>query len=387
MRKLTADYIFTAIDKQPLQNACINLDDNGTVISVSDTPDADAEYFQGAICPGFVNVHCHTELAFAEGKIPQHTGIDLFIEELEKLKKSISREEKEAAIATLIRNMSEEGIVATGDIMNTTLSIPAKKKSAINFYNFIEVFGSQSNFAQKAWSQALELEMQSPAPKNIIPHAPYSLSKTLFQKIRDYQKAGTTLSMHFMESEGEAELFLTKKGPLAERFASWGFELPNTVSGGKRPLESILDFLKTTRRMLLIHNTFISREDISLIRENFDHAYFGLCPNANLYIEGHLPPVELLREEKVNICVGTDSPASNHSISILDELKTLQKHFHIPAGELIRWATITGAKALGMDKELGSIEKGKKPGLVWLKNFEAAKEFSLQNAEAKLICK
>jgi cytosine/adenosine deaminase-related metal-dependent hydrolase len=70
--------------------------------------------------------------------------------------------------------------------------------------------------------------------------------------------------------------------------------------------------------------------------------------------------------------IGTDSYASNWSLSVLDELKTIQQHHpEIPLEEMLGWATLNGARALQMDKHLGSFEKGKKPGVVLIKDFNA----------------
>ena len=92
-----------------------------------------------------------------------------------------------------------------------------------------------------------------------------------------------------------------------------------------------------------------------------------MCPNANLYIENRLPEVLIENRENIEICIGTDSLASNYSLSILEEMKTLQKHFpSISLGELIKWASLNGAKALGIEDKYGSFEVGKKPGVVWI---------------------
>src|SRR5690606_15041094 len=95
-----------------------------------------------------------------------------------------------------------------------------------------------------------------------------------------------------------------------------------------------------------------------------------LCPNANLYIENILPKVQLFADHKYNIALGTDSLASNNTLSILDELKTIHRAYRdLSLLETLQWATINGAKALGMEKHIGSLEVGKQPGLVLLKNI------------------
>src|SRR6185437_3156496 len=98
---------------------------------------------------------------------------------------------------------------------------------------------------------------------------------------------------------------------------------------------------------------------------------FCLCPNANLYIENALPPVRLFLNNNCNIVLGTDSLASNHQLDILAEIKTIAKKFpEIKTETLLKWATINGAKALQMENEFGSFDKGKKPGVVLIENTE-----------------
>jgi hypothetical protein len=104
----------------------------------------------------------------------------------------------------------------------------------------------------------------------------------------------------------------------------------------------------------------------------------------NQYIEQTMPPVELLRSQKANIVIGTDSYASNWSLSVLDELKTIQHHHpEIQLSEMLSWATINGAQALQMDKHLGSFELGKKPGVVLINEVDAFN--SLKNARSQRI--
>ncbi len=365
MRRITANYIYTGVSK-PIKNGVVGIDDKGVILEVSAQRNGDEEVFDGIICPGFVNVHCHTELSFAKGKIEKHIGIDAFISSLEELKRSVSLEEKQKAIKSAIAEMQKNGIVAVGDIMNADISIDAKDKSEIEFYDFIEVFGSQAKDAERIWYKALALAEQVNGSKNIVPHAPYSLSRTLFQKVRDCQKEDSTISIHHMESKAEAEYFLKGTGSIAERFKKWGLELPPFIPTYQRPLASIGSFLAQSDRILLIHNTFIEKEDIEFAKANFKNTYYGLCPNANLYIENKLPDVKALQKLNIDICLGTDSFASNNSLNILDEMRTIKNNFDVNLEELIKWATINGAKALGMDKIFGSIEVGKKPGLLLL---------------------
>jgi cytosine/adenosine deaminase-related metal-dependent hydrolase len=123
--------------------------------------------------------------------------------------------------------------------------------------------------------------------------------------------------------------------------------------------------------VILVHNTFTKQEDIDYVRNADQLTSFCICINANRYIEDALPPVEMLQRNNCNIVLGTDSLASNWSLSILDEMRSIEKYFPaITVESMLQWATINGSRALMMDKELGSFEKGKKPGVNIIEDLE-----------------
>ena len=150
----------------------------------------------------------------------------------------------------------------------------------------------------------------------------------------------------------------------------------------KSSLQSYYPKLEKAKEVILVHNTFTKEDDI-VFANNKKGVNWCVCINANQYIEHAVPPIELLRKNNSSIVVGTDSLASNHSLSILDELKSIAQHFPaIPLNELLQWATINGARALQMDDVLGSFEKGKKPAVLLLENIL---EGNISNASVKKI--
>jgi imidazolonepropionase-like amidohydrolase len=99
-----------------------------------------------------------------------------------------------------------------------------------------------------------------------------------------------------------------------------------------------------------------------------------------------MPPIELLRANNAEIVIGTDSYASNWSLNILDELKTIQKQFpSIPLSEMLGWATMNGARALQMEKSLGSFEKGKKPGIVLIEGISTNGQIQNTSISKRII--
>ena len=180
------------------------------------------------------------------------------------------------------------------------------------------------------------------------------------------------------------EFFETKTGPFLGMYERTKVALDFFEPTGKTSLQSVLPVFKKAHHGILVHNSFTSAEDIQAVHGNMNNAFWCLCPNANQYIEQTMPPIELLRNNNATIVVGTDSYASNWSLNILDELKTIQLHHAaIPLAEMLQWATINGARALQMDKHLGSFDKGKKPGVVLIENADDLG--SLKNATSRRI--
>ena len=175
------------------------------------------------------------------------------------------------------------------------------------------------------------------------------------------------LSIHNQETASENELFGSGTGALADMMQKAGVDI-DSKRRAKNSLLFTLGALIESKKILLVHNTYTSKEDIELIKhyslaDELD-VTLCLCPRANLYIENRLPDILMFIKEGMKLTLGTDSYASNRSLSILEEMKAISKQFpEIPFEALLLWATKNGAEFLGMDKELGTIEKGKKPGL------------------------
>ena len=206
------------------------------------------------------------------------------------------------------------------------------------------------------------------AKNNFVPHAPYSVSVLLFRFIGE--EPDKIISIHNQESAEENLMFREKRGKIIEFFSLMGMDFSNWKASGKSSLQTVLNYFPKKNNVLLVHNTFTDAEDIKFAEAYSKNIYWVTCPNANLYIENKLPNYNLFIAAEAKITIGTDSLASNYSLSILDELKTISQKFpEINLEMLLQWATLNGAKALGLQNELGSFEKGKKPGVLLLENI------------------
>lgn len=368
MRFLTADTIYP-ISSAPLSGKVLVVGSDGSISAIIDAGTIDSgkvEHYEGFICPGFVNTHCHLELSYMKGTIDPGGGLHHFIKEVEKLKKPAD-EAIAGATADADQEMHRKGIVAVGDICNTSHTFKLKERSPLYYHNFLEVYAFDPARAQAAFDKGLQLRQLLPAggPCAIVPHAPYSVSAGLLELIAQYAlKHNSILSMHNQETPDEDRFFLEKKGSILERLQYFGIDTSRWEAPGTTSLRYVLPRLPAANKLLLVHNTFTPQADVHFAQGHHKNLYWCLCPNANLFIEECLPDIDMLRKNNCRITLGTDSYASNRSLNILDEIRTIQKQYPaLPLEELLKWATWNGAEFLQIQAQFGSIEINKRPGL------------------------
>jgi cytosine/adenosine deaminase-related metal-dependent hydrolase len=181
------------------------------------------------------------------------------------------------------------------------------------------------------------------------------------------------ICIHNQESREEDKYYLRKEGGVQDLLHTLGIDDSLFTPSGHSSLQTYLEWLSPTHPFIFVHNTYTSREDVQYAHKRLKQAYWCFCPNANLYIENTLPDIDMFISEGARICIGTDSLASNHSLSILSELQSIKKHYlHISWEILLQWATSTGAQALGMQGIIGNIEPGKKPGMLHITSLDNA---------------
>jgi len=385
-QKFQATQIFNGTELLEDQLVLITQKD-GTIEAIVGIEDAgdEVQNFEGIITPGFINAHCHLELSHMKGMIPTHTGLQEFVKQIVALRQ-VEPEAIQEAIVSAEAEMMANGIVAVGDISNTLDTLNQKAKHHLAYYSFVELYDLDPTRAADKILAGLEIQEQfqeNCVRASLVPHAPYSVTNDLWDLLSAHFGIHT-ISIHNQETPDENEFFKTKSGSFLGMYERTKVNLDFFKATGLSSLQSILPIFKKAHHGILVHNSFTSAEDIQAVHAAMDNAFWCLCPNANQYIEQTIPPVELLRSEKANIVIGTDSYASNWSLSVLDELKTIHQHHPvIPLEEMLQWATINGARALQMDKHLGSFEKGKKPGLVLIKGIDVVN--GLLNASSQRI--
>lgn len=345
MRRISAQYLFTEAGK-PLKRGVVSVDDQGTVTGVEDTDgdlgeSAGTEFYNGIVIPGLINCHAHLELSHMRGLIPAGGGLNAFVSAVRDTRAATPETVIEAALRT-DREMYESGVQACADISNNSLTASVKRESYISYFNLIEVFGSDPQVAGGRMSGALQVaeEMRAAGlPAQITPHSLYAVSESLSDLIREQISPDSVISIHFLESDDERKM---TRGHAA----------------------AALELARAASHLLLVHDTVITRDEAYSVA-SAGNTWFCLCPSSNIYISGMVPPAAMLRAVTDRIVVGTDSLASSGHLSMITELRLLHEAAPgLPLEEIVRWGTANGARALKMDDTLGSIEPGKRPGLL-----------------------
>jgi len=382
MRKIAAQYLFP-LTSPPILRGYLSLSTDGTILEIGKLEEEveSTEFYNGILCPGFVNSHCHLELSHLKGSFEQETGMAGFIRQINQMRNNSDPVERQAVMEREMQQMYESGVSAMADISNGDESFGIKSLSKIYTRTFLEVFGTDSKDVSLIMQRVRDLASRAreygiQASPN--PHACYSMSPELLKEsIADALKQGF-LSIHSQESMEEEEFIMKGTGPLADEYRSRG--LSALPARGISPLHYFLQVLKSVEgvdqskireQILLVHNTFASAESIDDAIESIENLYWAICPLSNLFIHNALPDLNLLRKKGANITIGTDSLSSNTVLSMIEEIKVIQKYFpDIPLEEILRWSSLNGARFLKLDDKLGSLEVGKMPGIVLVENID-----------------
>lgn len=371
-----------------IKNAIITTDTSGKILQIQENAtsiEGDVQKIEGAVTPGHINTHCHLELSHMKGKVDTGTQLLPFLKAVVSFR-DIDQQQIYQAIETADDEMYQNGIVAVGDISNKADTAATKGKSHIRYYTFVEMFDFlQDGLAHKTFDQYMEVYEAHSGFKSVAPHAPYTVSRSLFKKINGVNHPGSTVSIHNQETPHENALFLNGNGGFMDFFTGFGFDMSAFQPTGTTAIHYALENMRHDTRILLVHNTTSTKEDIDAAHAVNQDVFWASCPNANLYIENRLPDYAQFLSTGAKMTLGTDSLTSNWQLSIAEEMFTVAKYCsYISVTELVTWATSNGARALGFN-DLGLIAVGKMPGLVQMDICEINGQLKIASGNSRRI--
>ena len=336
---------------------------------------ATVEEFPGCVLfPGMVNAHTHLELThFPAWKVRKsldyapRTYVDWVIQVI-KLRRGLSREEVEHSIAEGARISLEAGTTTLGEILTDFSILPRYQELMLCGRVFLEAIGQAPEFCLDrsfALQQALDTFDDGLLCPGVSPHAPHTLSEQFMREIVQLA-AGRDLPLmiHLAESPEEVDFCFDTTGRIADTlypFAGWEPYLPSPRHMSPVALLDSLGVL--TPRTTVVHAVHVTPADISCLRER--GVAIVLCPRSNDRLAVGKAPLMLLKGSGIPLALGTDSLASNDSLSVWDELRFLYERFPrlFSPEELLTIATLGGARALHLQEQAGSLERGKMANL------------------------
>ena len=370
---LAARYI-VPVDGPVIEDGAVTIE-RGRIISVGPAGEAaapDADFGQSVICPGFINAHTHLELTDLAGRVEPGDSFVDWLYGLVSLRRQSPPSEAQvrAAVREGVSQSLAAGVTRVGDITTSaTLTRKVLVRSRLSGVSFGEVIAI--GLLRGELSQRLDRALAGPNETSswrwgVSPHAPYTVEPEAMRACATCAaERGRPLSIHLAESPDEAAFTGSRGGAFPAYLRKLGVWDDGIVSAGCSPVELAAGAGLLTDRTVIAHGNYVSVDDVAiLVRSGASVAY---CPRTHAAF-GHAPhPFRAMLAAGVNVCVGTDSLASNPSLSVLDELRFLRRHHpDVPPEMLLAMGTLRGAAALGLADECGSLTPGKAADLVVL---------------------
>jgi cytosine/adenosine deaminase-related metal-dependent hydrolase len=360
------------ISDTPIPRGVVGID-GGRIVQVG--VDAEGEVVdlgRVAILPSLVNAHTHLELSFLHGRIPRGEHFVQWVSALIAARRDYPDPADErilGAVRNAIVDIRNSGTGLIGEVSNTLVTVPLLREAGLPAQVFYELLGFNAPDPEARVSQARAQARASAAGRDVrialAPHAPYSVSPALFAAIRaDVDAHAPAVStVHLGESPEEVEFLRRGSGPfraLLENVGAWNEEWR---APGTSPVAYLSDLGFLDRSVLAVHGVQFEGEDLSTL------AALGMtivsCPRSNGHVGVGAPPIEAFYAMDVDVAFGTDSLASAPDLNLFAELAAARRLApRVPARRLIESATRVGARALGFDAELGTIERGKRASLI-----------------------
>ncbi|MBN2375707.1 MAG: amidohydrolase family protein [Sedimentisphaerales bacterium] len=338
------------------------------------------------VLPGLINAHTHLELSGLREQVAYEGDFVDWVDRLGQARrqgKKLGQWDLEEVVQQACVESLRSGVTTVGDVCfgHRVWQMLAQQK--IRKVCFAEVFGlgddldEQRDYLNKCIEQTQPDELLT---LGLSPHAPYSAQSGVYRLAAQLgREHGLALTTHLAETMEEIEFLVSGEGPwrnYLKKMFNWDgdFERP-----GKMPVEYFLEMELAEQDFLLAHVNYITFDELELLRGRGHSVAY--CPRSHNFFGHPVHPFQKMLELGINVCLGTDSLASNSSLSILDEMRFLRREFpDLDVGAILRMATINGAKALQLDDKIGSIRVGKEADLIALPLVKKAADYGSNGA-------
>jgi cytosine/adenosine deaminase-related metal-dependent hydrolase len=379
MTVLSAEWVLP-IDQPPIRQGHVSIA-GGRIAAVGQGFADGIDLGRVALMPALVNAHTHLELSYLRGRVPAGSSFVEWVRALLALRMSGPDPRAEvvvSAAAAALDDAVASGTGVFGDVSNSLTTAPLLEERADDAVVFHELLGFRDAGADALVESGRDLRAAVARPHvrvTVAPHAPYSVSRHLFDAIaRELDAAAFSVTtLHLAESPEESELLTRGTGawrPLLEELGAWE---PAWVPPGTSPVQYAASLGYLDRQSLIVHAVQCTEADIELLAAS--KATVVTCPRSNRYLGVGDPPLRACYEAGVRVAIGTDSLTSTPTLNMFDEMAAVRQVAPtIPARRILESATRTGADALGCGDRHGHIAAGTSPGLIAVRVPEGVRD-------------
>jgi cytosine/adenosine deaminase-related metal-dependent hydrolase len=328
------------------------------------------------LLPGLINAHCHLDYTCLRGKIPPQKSFANWI-------RAINAEKAKLLPRDYLRSIDEGFAEAkrfgTTSIANLTAfpDLIPQMSPPIRTWWFAELIDVRApDRANEVVDDAIE-SLKSAANWGLAPHALFTASKNLYRRCEEIaRRENILLTTHLAESREEMEMFHDASGQLYEFLKDIG--RPMNDCGNRTPLERFFGALgeRALPKWIVAHLNEVTKTDFDLLKRSEGRFHVVHSPRSHDYFKHSRFRFDKLRTLGFNICLGTDSLASNEDLSLFAEMRAFQKEFpSIPPEEILQMITVNPARALRQENVLGRIRRGCRADLISIPRSETSDVF------------
>src|SRR5437763_16616949 len=356
--------IVVTMNVSPIENGAVRVIDGrivdiGNFADVGSANDEIVDLGDYVLLPGLINAHSHLDYSCLRGKIPRQKSFTNWVRVINAEKGKLTAEDYVRSINAGFVQAQQFG---TTTIANLTAfpELIAKIKPPIRTWWFAELIDvREPDRAKEIVKSATDL-LKGTENWGLAPHAPFTASENLSRDCQEIAlRESILLTTNSAESHEEMEMFRDASGPLYQFMKGIGREM--TDCGDDTPLRRFLRHLgnASPAGWIIAHLNELTESDFDLLREMRHKFSIAHCPRSHAYF-GHAPfRFERLQKLGFNLCLGTDSLASNDDLSLFAEMRAFQKEFpDVPPEKILEMVTVNPARALRRENELGKIERG-----------------------------
>jgi len=321
------------------------------------------DHGHGVLMPCLVNAHTHLELSALKNKTDIASGFIDWIQSIIEKRNETGEKKLLDGVFAGIEELADSGSLLIGDIANLGLSRQPFLDSKISGVRFREYIGLD---IEDAFSCE---KIKADKTISIAGHAPHTTASDLLVKLKSVtSRYYLPFSLHLAESEDEVEFLSTGKGAWADFLSQRKIDTSAIKLTGAAPVIYADQLGLLDEQTLAVHLVFADQKDFQILSEK--NVNVCLCPRSNQVLHRRLPDVLLMLKSGLKLCLGTDSLASNDSLSLFDEMKFLSQSFaDISPKEIISMATTNGAAALGFKHLFGRLTPGRMAKMIYLPIF------------------